>query len=346
MTRPAPKILFICGSLHQTTQMHRIARELPEFRHAFTPFYGDRDFDFAKAVGALEWTIGGHKLARRCLDYLRDNQLPCEPGGALGDFDLAVHCTDLLWPSNLDGKPVVLVQEGMTDPPNVLLPLARRIPEFPRYLAGTSALGLSHRYRRFCVASEGYARHFAGKGCDPRKLVVTGIPNFDQCARYAINDFPQHGYVLACTSDTRETFGREDRRAFLERAAVLAKERRRPLLVKLHPNEQVARATAEIRAFAPDATVYSTGSAEEMVANCSTLVVTYSSLAYVGIALGKEVHSSFDVHELEALLPVQNGRAAKNIANVVRAELGGGPQPHGADRTVWRSSVKRAEVLS
>jgi hypothetical protein len=345
MTRSNRKILFVCGSLHQTSQMHQIARELPEYEHVFTPYYGNRDFDFARSVGALETTIGGHKLTRRCLDYLRDHRLPCEPGGALGDFDLAFHCSDLVWPKNLDGKPVVLVQEGMTDPPTKLLPLVRHVSALPRWLAGTSALGLSHRYARFCVASEGYAAHFAENGCDPDRLVVTGIPNFDQCARYAVNDFPLRGYVLACTSDTRETFGREDRAAFLRHATALARERYKQLVVKLHPNEDVARATAEVRLFAPDALVYSTGSAEEMVANCATLVVTYSSLAYVGLALGKEVHSSFDVRTLSRLLPLQNGRAAKNIANVARELLA--PKPNGASAAKpARAPSSSREVLS
>src|ERR1700676_1667841 len=35
------RILFICGSLNQTTQLHQVARELPELDHAFTPCYGD-----------------------------------------------------------------------------------------------------------------------------------------------------------------------------------------------------------------------------------------------------------------------------------------------------------------
>lgn len=347
MTRPARKLLFICGSLNQTTQMHQIARELPEYEHVFSPYYGNRDFDFAKSVGGLEATIGGHKLGRRCLDYLRDHRLRCEPGGALGDFDLAFHCSDLVWPRNLDGKPVVLVQEGMTDPPNAMLPLVRRLPALPRWLAGTAALGLSNRYARFCVASEGYAALFAERGCDPAKLAVTGIPNFDDCARYAVNDFPRRGYVLACTSDTRETFGREDRAAFLRRAAEIARDRQRPLLVKLHPNEDGLRATAEVRAHAPDAVVYSTGSAEEMVANCSTLVVTYSSLAYVGLALGKEVHSAFDLRTLSRLLPLQNGRAAKNVANVARELLSPSPRATVEPRTPAPSSSRSPrEVLS
>ena len=323
MSRPVrKKLLFVCGSLNQTTQMHRIAAELGEYEQVFTPYYGNRDFDFLKSIGALESSIGGRKLARRCLDYLRDHRLPCEYAGMLGDFDLAVHCSDLVWPHNLDGKKVVLVQEGMTDPPSVLYPLVRRFRSLPGWLAGTSAFGLSDRYQRFCVASPGYADLFAARGCDRAKMMVTGIPNFDDCARYRDNAFPHRGYVLCCTSDSRETFWPEDRRAFLEEAASVARAQRRPLFVKLHPNERFDRARAEVARWAPGARVFVEGSAEEMVANCDTLICKYSTLAYVGLALGKEVRSHFDLDELHRLLPLQHGRAAANIAAVVRELLG------------------------
>lgn len=324
--RKPKKILFICGSINQTTQMHKIAEELPEYRKVFTPYYGSRDFDFLKSIGALESTIGGHKLGKRCLEYLRDHDLPCEVGGALNDFDLALHCSDLVWPSNLDGKKVVLVQEGMTDPPSVLYPVVKRIKSLPGWLAGTSAFGLSDKYTKFCVASEGYRDLFASRGVDPSKMIVTGIPNFDNCEQYYENDFPQRGYVLCCTSDVREVFWYEDRKAFILNAVKIAKERNKPLIFKLHPNEKLPRAIDEIKRWAPEAQVYTSGSAEEMVANCDTLICKYSTLAYVGLALGKEVFSLFDLNELQKLVPVQHGTAAKNIANVVRELLDDAPR--------------------
>lgn len=319
--RPGKKLLFICGSLHQTRQMHAIARELPEHRAVFTPYYGDADFEFARALGLLEPTIGGRKLGRLVLEYLRDHALTYEQGGALDDFDLAVHCADLVWPKNLSERRVVLVQEGMTDPPTPLLPLVKRFSWMPRWIGGTAAFGLSRRYDRFCVASAGYREHFERLGCDPARLVVTGIPNFDNCARYLESDFPFRGFVLCCTSDAREVFGFEDRRATILHAAAIARERGKPLLFKLHPNEDAVRATREIERLAPHALVYASGSAEEMVGRCDTLICTYSSLAYVGLALGKEVFSRFDLAELRRLLPEQNGRAAKNVAAVIRELL-------------------------
>jgi hypothetical protein len=58
-----------------------------------------------------------------------------------------------------------------------------------------------------------------------------------------------------------------------------------------------------------------------MIANCNVLITQYSSVVYVGIALGKEVYSYFDVKTLRRLLPLQNASAAKNIARVCRKLL-------------------------
>jgi hypothetical protein len=40
-----------------------------------------------------------------------------------------------------------------------------------------------------------------------------------------------------------------------------------------------------------------------MIANCSTLITQYSTVVYTGIALGKEVHSYFDVSDAPAAGP-------------------------------------------
>jgi hypothetical protein len=61
-----------------------------------------------------------------------------------------------------------------------------------------------------------------------------------------------------------------------------------------------------------------------MVANCDVLLTQYSSIVYVGIALGKEVYSYFDVNQLKRLVPIQNdGKSAESIANLSRELLGG-----------------------
>jgi len=184
----------------------------------------------------------------------------------------------------------------------------------PRWLASTAASGLSDKYDRFCVASYGYKDLFIRRGVRPHKIVVTGIPNFDSCRKFLENEFPHRGFVLVCTSDTRETFKRDDRPRLIQKALSIAAGRQ--LVFKLHPNEKVERSTREILRHAPRALVYSSGSAEEMIANCDVLITQYSSTAFVGLALGKEVHSLFEIPELHRLLPLQNGSAARNIADV------------------------------
>ena len=189
----------------------------------------------------------------------------------------------------------------------------------PRGIATTAVFGLTKQYEKFCVASEGYRRQFLAEGISPHKLVVTGIPNFDDFARFKDNDFPHHGYALVCTSDGRETMMKVDRPALLKRSVQLAAGRQ--LIFKLHPNENAERATREILAIAPKALVFSDGNAEEMVANCEVLITEHSSLTFCGLALGKEVHTNLPLEQVAALLPVQNQHAAEEIADVVRGIL-------------------------
>lgn len=329
-----PRLLFICGSINQTTQMHQISRELPEYEHVFTPYYGNRDFDLFKRLGMLETTIGGNKLTKRCHDYLVKHDLPVDLGGK-GGFDLAFQCSDLIRPNNLDGKKVILVQEGMIDPPSVFYPVWRKlwwkgVPILPGWTAGTSTFGLSGQYSVLCAASEGYRSDLIARGAPADRILVTGIPNFDNCEAFRDNDFPHRGYVLCCTSDTREVFWFEDRKALIERVVRLAQGRQ--IIFKLHPNERVDRATAEIEQWAPGALVYTSGNAEHMIANADVLVCTYSTVAFVALALGKELHSRYDNDELRRLLPVQNRSGAKNIADVARELLGDLPRGEAARR--------------
>jgi hypothetical protein len=303
--------------------MHEIARRLDGHDASYTPYYCDGWLELGRRAGLAEFTILGEKLRRRCLAYLEAHGLPLDHAGRGGGYDLVVTCSDLVVPRNLRGSAVVLVQEGMLDPPDVFLPLVRRFRFLPRWLAGTASTGLSLAYHRFCVASEGYRDHFISLGIPAEKIVVTGIPNFDDCRRYLSNDFPHRGYVLVCTSDARETFKVDDRRTFLHRCRTIAAGR--PLFFKLHPNEHVARATEEIRSVCGEARVFARGSAEEMIANCDVLITQYSSTVFVGLALGKECHSYFDLAELRRLLPLQHARAAQEIALVCREVLAASP---------------------
>ena len=319
-----PRVLFICGSINQTTQLHEIARELPEIEAWFTPYSCDGFLERLRRLGLLGFTILGGPWRRDCVDYLNRQALPIDMDGAGGPYDLVVTCSDLVVPRNVRRQPLLLVQEGMTDPEGLGFRLRKIFPSLPLWVAGTAGTGLSGLYDTFCVASPGYRDLFVRKGADPRRIAVTGIPNFDDCRGYLINDFPHRGYVLVCTSDARETWKLDNRRRFIRRAVAIAAGR--PLIFKLHPNENVARSTREIERHAPGAMVFTQGSAEEMVANCEVLIVQYSTLAYVGLALDKEVHAYADLEQLRRLLPLQGGGAARHIAGACRALLG---QPTG-----------------
>lgn len=313
------RIFFICGSMNQTTQLHQVAGHLREYDQFFSPYYVHGFDELLRRFGLIEFTIAGNKLAGRCLRYLQDHDLAIDYRGSNQPYDLVVTCSDVYLQKNICGSRIVLVQEGITDPESFAFYFVRRFRFLPRWWAGTAATGLSDAYRAFCVASDGYRDLFIRKGVRPEKIIVTGIPNFDDCKRYCSNDFPYRHYVLACTSPLRETFRRENRAAFIRRAVDIAGGR--SLIFKLHPNENIERATREIRRHAPAAMVFATGSAEAMIANCDVLITRFSSTAFVGLALGKETYSDVSMNEMRRLLPVQNGSAARNIASVCRRVL-------------------------
>ena len=313
------RIFFICGSMNQTTQMHQISKHLSDYEQSFSPFYCHGFDEILRRLGLIEFTIAGNRMVERCRTYLKDHGLNIDYQGKKGPYDLVVTCTDVYLQKNIRDHRIVLVQEGIIDPDSLLFHLVHRFRFLPRWMADTGMTGLSDAYRAFCVASEGYRDFFIQRGARPEKIVVTGIPNFDNCRQYCTNDFPYSHYVLACTTNLREVFRREDREAFIRKAVEIAGERQ--LIFKLHPNEYIERATREIRTHAPNALVFTTGSAEEMIANCDALVTRFSSTAFVGVALGKETFSDLDMDTLTRLMPLQNDSAALNIANVCRRVL-------------------------
>jgi hypothetical protein len=307
------------GSLNQTTIVHRIAAELDEHECLFTPYYADGLLRWAAERDLLGFTILGGRPKAMSEAFLREQGAAVDPRGASGGYDLVVTTSDLVVPRNLRGVPMVLVQEGMTDPEDWRYRLVRGL-RLPRWMANTSMTGLSRAYEAFCVASEGYRDLFVRKGVDPATIEVTGIPNFDDCASFLVNDFPHRGYVLGATSCLRETWKPEDRKGFIRRCLEVADGRE--LLFKLHPNEDHDRARREIGRLAPRALVFDSGNTNHMIANCAALVTRYSSVVYVAVALGKEVHADVDAVTLRRLLPVQNGgTSARRIADVCRRFL-------------------------
>ena len=310
--------MFIGGSLNMTRMTHAVARHLQdEFDCWFSPFYSDGVYDFlATHTSLVDFTVLGGNFRRQTDAYLHLHSLPIDYRGKAREYDLYVITTDLTIPRAIKDKPLILIQEGMTDPEGLMYHIVRKF-RLPRYLASTSTNGLSNQYRYFCVASEGYRDFFIRKGVKPEKLIVTGIPNFDNCAAYLDNDFPQKNYVLVATSDARETYKFDNRKKFLRQALEIADDR--PMIFKLHPNEKFERAIREIHEVVGEVPIYTDGNIDHMIANCDALVCQYSTVVYTGIALGKEVHSYFDLDMLKRLAPMQNGGVSgQNIARLCR----------------------------
>lgn len=331
-------ILYICGSLNQTRMMHKISMHLDDYNNYFTPYYADGYLRKLANQGILDFTILGGKFKQRTINYLASNNLKFDYEGKDRDYQLVFTCSDLIVPSNIKKKRVILIQEGMTDPEGIAYFLVKK-GKFPRWIASTSVTGLSDCYDKFCVASEGYRQLFIKKGVNPNKIVVTGIPNHDNYAEFSLNNFPYKQYVLAATSDARETFKYENRKKFINHVMEIAGGRQ--IIFKLHPNENEKRAVNEINKYAPGALVFTDTNIEEMVANCDVLVTKYSTVVYAGIALGKEVHSYFDLETLKKLLPIQNnGESAQNISQIAKELLSSSSVPEKAEAGEVRLSKR------
>src|SRR5262249_19998606 len=183
-----PRVLLIGGNYNHTTMMHAIGRELAaDCDCVYTPYYCDDNsvLDWMRRFGLLEFVALGHEFRRRCLTYLASHELAIDLGGKRGGYDLVVTCSDLIVPANVSA-PLVGVQEGMIDPQLFWWKVMQKFPrlELPRWAAGTACTGLSHAYDAYCVASDGYRRDFIERGARADKIVVTGLPNFDDYKRY------------------------------------------------------------------------------------------------------------------------------------------------------------------
>ncbi len=314
------KILFITGSINQTTQMHQIANCLPDYDCWFSQIFADSHL--------VNWVIDETKIADRTVvsgqfkknseRYCREHGLKMDYKAKLNHYDLVVYCSDLLIPDRMLQTKTLWVQEGMVDGLTTASRIVKALSLPPYFSIGTSLNGTSNICDVYCAASEGYKKYFQKWGTTETKLMVTGIPNFDNCSQFLNNDFPNRDYVLVCTSDIRECFRPDDRVAFIQNCVKIADGR--PMIFKIHPNEIKERAISEIKENTPESTIIlDSGNTNAMIANCEELITQYSTVVYVGIALGKKVHSFFDVETLKNQAPIQNnGTSAKNIAKICR----------------------------
>lgn len=271
-------------------------------------------------LGLMENTIMSGKFREQSERYIHDRGLQYDYAGEKyrDEYEMVFLCTDTLVPAWVRKKKTIFVQEGMTDPLDSWAKIVKKLG-LPGYFALRTALnGSMNLASIYTCASEGYKEQFARLGTNPDKIVVTGMPNFDNCEAFLDNDFPYHNYVLVCTSDIRETLKKEDRVGFIRQATQIAAGR--PMIFKLHPNEIWDRAYQEIMTHAPEGTlVFQHENTNHMIANCDELICQFSTVVYVGMALGKKVHSYFDEEELKRLMPIQNsGQSARRIAELAR----------------------------
>jgi hypothetical protein len=316
------KILFLTGSINQTIQMHSISKFLPQFDCYFSQFFSENIF-ISKAIewGILDTTIMGNPLRKRAEEYIQKNQLPNDYKAKLNTYDLVVFCSDMLFQKKFLNTKTIWVQEGMIDPYTLLSAFIQKTG-IPRYWSfGTSLNGTSNLCDVYCAASEGYKKYFIEKGTDENKITVTGIPNYDHLIQHKQNDFEHRDYVMVATTDMRETYRYENRSKFLKQCVEIAAGRK--MLFKLHPNEKKDRAIREIKENCPEDTlIYTEGPTNDMIANCEELITQYSTVVYSGIALGKKVHSFFDLADLLEKMPVQNGgESAQRIAKICEMYL-------------------------
>lgn len=315
----AKKILFICGTYNQTTMMFAVSRHLGEYDCYYTPYYGDGFIRTLANAGFCDFCSLGGQARRATEEFLRMKKCRFDYEGLENEYDLVVTCSDLIIPKNIQNKSIIHIQEGMTDPENFKYHLVKTL-RLPRYLANTSTMGLSDAYEKFCIMGEGWKDIFITKGVSETKLAVTGLPNFDDVESYRKNDFPYRHYVLAATVALRETFKFENRIRFIRKTRKIAGGR--PIIFKLHPNENRERAVREIKKYAPEAMIFTGGNTNHMIANCDVLVTRYSTVVLTAAAMGKEIHSDFTAEELQKRLPLQNGgESAKNIAEICREYL-------------------------
>ena len=146
------RILFICGSLNQTKMMYEISLNLQDYECYFSPLYTDGFLEIIRKLGLLNFTPLGGNHKKNTEYFLAEKKVKVDYKGRINNYELVFLSSDLTIQKNIKNKKKILVQEGMTDPENLIFKLVRYL-RLPRYLASTSTAGLSREYEYFCVAS-------------------------------------------------------------------------------------------------------------------------------------------------------------------------------------------------
>lgn len=323
MSHRRKNIICFVGSLNQTKQLHQISKFLEdEYNVYFTQIFGEGWFYRAIAEsGIMDHSVFGlhSTFTKVSREYIRDHGLKYDyRANSKGIYyDLALLSTDLIVPRMFRKMKSIWVQEGMIDPLRMkgILTKRLRLPEFST--GDTSLNGTSNLMDISCCMSYGYKEYFTKWGTDKNKILVTGIPNFDNIATFNQVPYTESGYVLIATSDIRELGGNDNRIDLFKKCKDIANGRK--IIYKPHPNENQARVIREARQVIPDIEVVTLPILDTLIAHCDTLITQWSSSVYVGLVLGKTVYSYFPIEELNAKKPIQNdGKSAEVIAAIAR----------------------------
>lgn len=318
------RILLICSSIDETIRMHEIANQLSDCDCRFMPYPHQELSGWFTEHGLAHKLSTTRRMREVCLNYLNTNRLPIDTSDGACDYDVVVSTPELaILKAKRRGR-LVLIQNAMLDhemvedgKENASDQFAHWIPILSRWLTGVSSGATDDSYDKLCVASEGYRDLFVRNGVDPYRIVVTGIPKFDNYASFLHSDFSYRDYALVVTSEERDAFHFESHRHFVRDALRIA--RGWELVFLISASESHPRTIEEIQQLAPAARLFTEGEVGPMVANCGMLITQCPSVAFIGMALGKELHSHMNLAKVYGLLPLQNGgQSASNIAQVCR----------------------------
>lgn len=319
-------ILCVVGSRNQTSQLHQISSFLSdEYNVYYTQLFGDGLFyKIIAEAGFIDNTVLGRdsSFTKISQEYIKSNNLQYDYRGTSKgiNYDLAFLSTDMVVPKSFKKIKTIWIQEGMIDPINNFSKFVKKTG-LPTYTtADTSLNGTSNLADIYFAMSHGYKEYFNHYGTKSEKILVTGVPNFDNIELFKNYTYPESGFVLVATSDIRELGGNDDRNYLIKKCIEIAKGRK--IIFKPHPNENLERIKSEIYTLIPDATIITEPIIDTLIANCDTLITQYSSCVYIGLTLGKVVYSFFPMEELESKKPIQNGgKSAEIISQIAREFL-------------------------
>src|SRR6201992_342420 len=121
------KILFITGSINQTSQMHQISRQLPDFDCWFSQIYPDSAAmrAFLKYTPFADGTVVADSFRVKSEHYLGQLGAQIDYKGEQNGYDLVVHCSDMIVDKKFRKGKTIWVQEGMIDKPTLLTGLVK-----------------------------------------------------------------------------------------------------------------------------------------------------------------------------------------------------------------------------